>query len=375
MQYDFIVNRHAKLTQRKIIVIVFALLCVWATSTNAQRRRVLTSPEIAEDGQVTFRILATKAESVELSAQWSKERIPFVKGDEGVWQVTVGPVPAGVWEYSFRVDELSMIDPRNPLIKPMRSPRTSILHIPGKPPLVHDFQNVPHGVVHSHTYHSQSLDKIRELSVYTPPGYDAQGERKFPTLFLQHGSGDNQATWTIHGKAHWIIDNLIAEKKAKPMVVVMMDGHASPPGTARERRNEYFEKDLINDVLEYVQARYRVEPAANRRAIVGLSMGGGQSLAVGLNHTDKFAWVGAFSAAPPRTEELAAIGDPATTNQRLDLLWIACGKDDFLLNRNEQFIEQLKENKIDHEWYLTEGDHSWPVWRRYLADFIPRLFQ
>lgn len=351
------------------------LLVALSTPVMAQRRAPVRSPEVLEDGKVTFRIQAAKAESVELAGQWSKDRSPMVKNEAGVWEVTV-PVPTGVWEYSLRVDEVSMIDPGNTAIKPMRSPRTSILHIPGTPPLAHDFQDVPHGTVHSHSYHSKSLDKLRNLVVYTPPGYNADRDRKFPTLYLQHGAGDNHATWTAHGKAHWIIDNLIAAKKAKPMVVVMMDGHASPANAERGRRNEYFENDLMKDVMPFVEANYRVEADAKQRGIVGLSMGGGQSLTIGLNHTDKFAWVGGFSASVPRDGTVAkALDDSKTTNESLNLLWIACGKDDFLLERNEQFIGQLKEKGVEHEWFLTEGDHSWPVWRTYLADFLPRVFQ
>jgi enterochelin esterase family protein len=154
------------------------------------------------------------------------------RGSNDVWSVTVGPVESGIWEYSFQVDGVTIIDPLNPLIKPMRQPRTSILHLPSDPPALHDYQHVPHGVVRQHTYFSKSLGRLRELVVYTPPGYDQKPSEQYPTLYLQHGSGDNQATWTTHGKAHWIVDNLIAQGRAKPMIIVMMDGHAAIPGGA-----------------------------------------------------------------------------------------------------------------------------------------------
>ena len=378
MQSVFIWNIKIHPTSILRICCFSMLLCVVASTVHGQQRRRpnTTSPEVAENGNVTFRIQAAKAESVELQGQWSKDTLPLIKNDDGVWEITVNSIPAGVWEYRFRVDDLSMIDPGNTSIKPMRSPRTSILHIPGKPPLAHDFQDVPHGTIHLHIYHSKSLNRLRELAVYTPPNYNAKLDARFPTLYLQHGSGDNHATWTVHGKAHWIADNLIAAKKAKPMVIVMMDGHASPPGAARERRNEFFEKDLLNDVMPFVHSNYRLATDAEQRAIVGLSMGGGQSLTIGLNHTDKFSWIGGFSSAAPQDQvTLNAFADSAKTNDRLNLLWIACGKDDFLLKRNEDFIERLKQANIQHEWILTEGDHSWPIWRKYLADFLPRLFQ
>lgn len=337
------------------------------------------SPEVQADRKVIFRLPAPKATEVVLAGQWPAGRASMSKDTNGVWSVTAGPIPAGVWEYSFQVDGVGMIDPGNPAIKPMREPRTSILHLPADPPSLNDFQEVPHGVVRQHTYRSKALGRVRELAVYTPPGYEQQSAATFPTLYLQHGSGDNQATWTAHGKAHWILDNLIAQGKATPMVVVMMDGHAASPGNGPggyQSNTPLFERDLLEDVLPFVEANYRVKTEAASRAIVGLSMGGGQSLTIGLNHPERFAWVGGFSAAPPNGDAInAALADPAATNAKLRLLWIGCGKGDFLLKRNEEFIALLKEKGLQYEWHLTEGDHSWPVWRVYLGDLAPRLFQ
>ena len=336
------------------------------------------SPELAADGKVTFRLRAPKATEVVVTGQWPDGRASMTKDTNDVWSVTLGPVGAGVWEYSFQVDGLGMIDPGNPAIKPMREPRTSILHLPGDPPLLQDFRDVPHGVVRAHTYRSKSLGRLRELVVYTPPGYDQQPDARFPTLYLQHGSGDNQATWTVHGKAHWILDNLIAQGRAKPMVVVMMDGHAAVRGSPIGLTNNTvaFERDLLEDVMPFIEANYRVKPDAANRGIVGLSMGGGQSLTIGLNHLDRFAWVGGFSSSVPGKDAVAAaLSDPDGTNQKLKLLWIGIGKDDFLRQRNEEFIALLKEKNLRHEWHLTEGSHSWPVWRDYLAEIAPKLFQ
>lgn len=330
------------------------------------------SAEIAEDRRVTFRIRAPRATEVTVNGQWANGRAAMAKDSNNVWSVTVGPVEPGVWEYSFNIDGVSMIDPANPATKPMREPRTSILHVTGSTPMIWDFQEVAHGTVRQHTYRSKALGRLRELAVYTPPGYDGSS-KKFPTLYLQHGSGDNQATWVAHGKAHWIFDNLIAQKKMTPMVVVMMDGHAS---TGFQNNTEAFEKDLMQDVMPFVESSYRVKKDAANRAIVGLSMGGGQSLTIGLNHTDKFAWVGGFSSAVPNKDAVsAALGNAAQTNKRLKLLWIACGKDDFLIQRNEDFIATLKEKGVRHDWVKTDGAHTWPVWRNYLADFAPKLFK
>jgi len=335
------------------------------------------SPEVAADRRVTFRLQAPKATEVVVSGQWGGQPAAMTKGEGDVWSVTVGPIEPGVWEYSFRVDGVQMIDPGNPAIKPMREPRTSILQIPGQPPLLWDFQDVPHGVVHSHTYFSKSLGKLRELAVYTPPSYGQKADERFPTLYLQHGSGDNQATWVVHGKAHWILDNLIAQGKARPMVVVMMDGHAGDRSASGPGGNTgAFERDLLQDVMPFVEANYRVKTDAADRCIAGLSMGGGQSLTIGLNHLDRFAWVAGFSSSAPSQDAVAGfLNDPAVANQKLKLLWIACGKDDFLLKRNEEFVALLKGKGIQHEWRLTEGTHCWPVWRGYLAELAPKLFQ
>jgi enterochelin esterase family protein len=240
--------------------------------------------------------------------------------------------------------------------------------------------------VHQHGYQSKALGKPRELWVYTPPGYEraaaSNPQARYPLLVLQHGSGDNHQTWVVHGKAHWILDNLIAAGRARPMIVVMLDGHplgrfsrdASPD--RRAAATDAFRRELFEDALPLVESLYPVETSAERRAIAGLSMGGGQSLSVGLGNLDRFAWVGAFSAAPPSAAVATRIlADPAAANAKLRLLWIGCGEDDRLRASNEEFISQLKTSGVHHDWQLTAGDHSWPVWRRYLADFAPKLFQ
>ncbi len=367
------------------IVIAFAAVFLPAIvlGQNAQRTPPVVSPEIQTDGKVTFRLRAAQAKEANLRGQWSRQPLAMTLGENGVWSVTAEDVPAGVWEYSFQVDGLNVLDSLNPTLKPQREPSKSILHIPASPPNPWDWQDVPHGTVHQHAYDSKALSKRREIWVYTPPGYErAAHAADYPLLVLQHGSGDNHQTWVVHGKAHWILDNLVAAGKCKPMVVVMLDGH--PLGSmsrdaAAQRRGaamEAFRNELLDDALPLVESLYRVQRQPQQRAIAGLSMGGGQSLTVGLGNLDRFAWVGAFSAAPPSQEVAQGVlADPALTNSKLKLLWIGCGQDDFLKSRNEEFVAALKDKGIRHEWQLTAGDHSWPVWRRYLAEFAPKLFQ
>jgi enterochelin esterase-like enzyme len=333
------------------------------------------SPEIHADQRVTFRLNAPKASAVTVSGQFQKGPAALTRDERGLWSVTVGPVPSGIHEYSFNVDGLTMIDPGNRAIKPMRLPRTSILEIPGTPPLPHDFQDVPHGKVSLHWYASKSLGRRRPLQVYTPPGYDADPSRRYPTLYLFHGSGDNEATWVAHGHAHWILDNLIAQRRAEPMIVVMLDGHAVAPGTTTDRNANLaaFERDLLQDAMPFVAAHYRTREEAAHRAIVGLSMGGGQSLNIGLKHHDRFAWVGGMSSSVGGAADL--LGDGAALNRQLRLLWFACGKEDFLLKANQDLAAAMQARNVRHTYVETEGNHSWPVWRRYLADFAPLVFR
>ena len=343
-------------------------------STRPAQVPAVISPEIMPDQRVTFRLRAPKAGTVAVSGQFQKAPAPMTKDEQGVWSVTVGPVAPDIYEYSFSVDGLSMIDPGNRAIKPMRNPRTSILEIPGTPPLLHDFQNVPHGKVSLHWYRSKSLARLRPLQVYTPPGYEAEAHKRYPVLYLFHGSGDNEATWVAHGHAHWILDNLIAQQRAQPMIVVMLDGHAVLPGQATERNANIaaFERDLLEDAMPLVATNYRTQEDAVHRAIVGLSMGGGQSLNIGLKHPEQFAWVGGMSSSVGNAAEL--LGDGTVLNRQLKLLWFACGKEDFLLKANQDLAAAMTAKKVRHEFVETEGNHSWPVWRRHLADFLPRLF-
>lgn len=334
------------------------------------------SPEIAADRQVTFRLRAPNAQAVSVTGQFLKERAVMTRDETGLWSVTVGPVEPNVYEYSLTVDGVNMIDPGNPAIKPMRNPRTSILEIPGTPPLVHDFQDVPHGKVTTLWYASKSLGRRRALQVYTPPGYDVDASARFPTLYLQHGSGDNEGTWVAHGHAHWILDNLIAQKRAQPMIVVMLDGHAVPPGPGLPRNTNLhaFERDLLEDAMPLIAASYRTREDAAHRAIVGLSMGGGQSLNLGLKHPELFAWVGGMSASPDDAVQL--VGDGAALNRQLKLLWFACGTEDpSHLKPCQELSAALRAKNVRHEFVETPGAHVWPLWRTYLADFVPKLFQ
>lgn len=346
-----------------------------------RRTAPLLSPQIAADRMVTFRVRAPQAQDVSVSGQFTKDKAAMTKDTEGVWSTTVGPVDPGVYEYGFTIDGFKSVDPSNSMIKPQRWPGSSILEVLGTPPLITEFQDVPHGGVTVLHYRSKALGgKVRRLHVYTPPDYDKKPGVRYPVLYLLHGHGDNDLAWSVHCRANFIVDNLLAQGKVKAMVIVMTDGHPIPPeglpsaGGYGDNTAAYG-KDLFEDVMPMIESRYRVKTDAASRALVGLSMGGHQALTLGLNHADRFAWVAGFSSSAPKDSEIATpLGDVKALNKKLKWLWIGCGKDDFLLKRNEELVALLKSKGVNRTWRLTDGGHSWPVWRRYLEETTPQLF-
>lgn len=342
----------------------------------------LVSPEIAADRRVTVRLHAPDARKVLINYHDGKgHEAPMTRDDAGLWSATLGPLPPGLHEYYFVVDGLRMLDPNNGAVKAERAPRTSHMEIPGDPPLLSEWRDVPHGAVHLHHYRASASGRTHRLHVYTPPGYERDRAARYPVLALYHGFGDNDAGWVVNGRAALILDNLIATKAAAPMIVVMPDGHPIPPeGGAGEYPSwencEATRQELLADVLPLVEARYRTKPGAANRAVAGLSMGGQHAINVGLTHPDRFAWVLAYSAGIRLRDELdARLKNAALLNKALRLFWIAIGKDDFLLERNREFVAQLRAAGVAHEFAETDGDHSWPVWRAYLGQTLPMLWK
>ena len=262
------------------------------------------------------------------------------------------------------------------------------LEVPGPAPMFYDLRAVPHGAVEQRWYESKATQATRRVFVYTPPGYSRSSDR-YPVLYLLHGAGGDESGWTETGRAHLILDNLIADKKLKPLVLVMPYGNAYPASSplasgadAMKRQRDGFQRDLIEDLIPFVQANYRVHADRDHRAIAGLSLGGGQALGIGLSRTDLFSRVAGFSAAlgavtSPQAGGLdfkTLIADAKQVNGRLALLWVGCGTDDTLFNSNKEFGELLKSGGITHTFRATEGAHTWQVWRRYLNEVAPLLF-
>ena len=309
------------------------------------------------------------------------------KDDAGVWSVTIDALEPDYYGYSFIADGIALIDPRNPLMKPNLLSAQSMVHVPGPPSLPWEMNDVPHGVVHHHFYKSGVVGDQRDYYVYTPPGYDSTAKKKYPVLYLQHGYSDDASGWTAVGRANVILDNLIAQQRAKPMLVVMALGYGAPEvlehssgglnnPDLRQRNLQKFRESLLTEVIPQVERDYRASKDRKARAIAGLSMGGSESLFVGLTSADQFAWIGAFSSGGLNENFDQQFSEmKAKDVSRLELLWIACGTDDHLMGLNRGVREWLTSKGVKHTDVDTPGAHTWMVWRRNLATFAPLLFQ
>jgi enterochelin esterase family protein len=361
---------------------------------------VVVSPEVQADQHVVFRILAPNAQAVKLAGSdipGNGQGAAMTKGENGVWEVSMGPIDPGTYRYNFNVDGLAVIDPRNPSVSQSNNNVWSMVQVPGSD--VQDTKEVPHGAVASVTYYSTVLKKFRRMHVYTPPGYEL-GSGKFPIFYLLHGAGDSDASWSTVGRAGFILDNLIASKKIKPMVVAMPAGHTSQTFAGRgaggrgPNATDEFVQEFVTDIMPAVEKNYRVNTDRQHRAIAGLSMGGSQTLNIAIPHLDKFAYVGVFSsgligafgggragATPPpppqgptwEEQHTADLDNPAKKGLRL--LWFSTGKDDGLISTTQRTVEMLKKHGFEPVFKESPGAHTWINWRNYLAEFTPQLFQ
>lgn len=367
---------------------------VWAQPPGGTRPPQFESTEVGADGRITFRIHAPGARSARLISSdlpGTGRGVDLTQGEEEVWSVTVGPVPAGAYRYQFWVDGLAFSDPRNPATSESNSQSWSLVLVPGSE--VFDLREVPHGAVASVYYHSRALGKPRRMHVYTPPGYES-GEGRYPVLYLLHGATDSDASWSTVGRAGVILDNLIASGKVRPMIVVMPAGHTGPfrfgpPGdNAFERQMAEFVTDFREEIRPYIERTYRVRDGAAYRAIAGLSMGGAQTLEIAFGQPEDFSAIGVFSSgvfgiaggfggqAPNSTweQEHAAALDSAAQREPQPKVWFATGKDDFLVETSRKTVEMLKRHGLNVDYRETEGGHTWLNWRDYLAEFASELF-
>lgn len=369
------------------ILFLFVLgVAVTVPSGFAQLPQPIVSPEIMPDHSVVFRLQEPRADQVVLQCD-SLGMVPMQKDAQGVWTFTNKPMDPDIYAYSFSVDGLRIADPNNRLLKYNLQHNESLLHIPGSNSLPWEVNNVPHGELHRHFYQSVIAGDFRDFVVYTPPGYNPSAWKKYPALYLLHGYSDDATAWSTVGCANIILDNLIARGQAKPMVVVMPLGYGDMNVVSHDRgalssrglmqgSMDKFTATLLKEVIPQVEKAYRVSGDRQNRAIAGVSMGGTEALLAGLNNLDKFTWVGLFSEGeltPNFSAEFPGAGTNA--NVRLRLLWVSCGDRDSLLTANRDFYNWLCSRGVTARWLEVPGDHSYRLWRRNLADFVPLLFQ
>ena len=377
--------------------LVFFLTLVLAQARGGFQGPTVVSPEVHADRRVTFRIAAQSAQRVEMRTPGDIPGsapggdlfgAPLVRNAEGVWEITVGPLPAGAYRYAFAVDGVPVVDSRNPLTSQTNFTVYSLVVVPGSD--VFETRSVPHGAVAAVLYQSASLGGIRRMHVYTPPGYNNNGER-YPVLYLLHGAGDADESWSTVGRAGVILDNLIADRKAKPMLIVMPAGHVDGVGAPLRSvaavsatpvvGSDPFLNDFVADLMPYVEKNYRVTSDRDHRAIAGLSMGGGQTLNIAMPRLDRFAYIGVFSSGIPAyvsdawEREHQAQLDDAAAKRGLKLLWFATGKNDFVMGTTRSSVTLLKKHGFSPVFVESDGGHTWINWRDYLSQFAPQLFR
>lgn len=375
------------------------ILMFLGSVTSAQNSRpnptpndTLQSIKILPDHNVVFRIYAPKAEEVTLSDSdmpAAGGSAKLTKLENGVWTVTLRPVDPGAYRYNFNVDGVPVIDPRNSSTSESNGITWSLVVVPGAAFM--DTQDVPHGAVSVVTYYSKTLQRFRRMHVYTPPGYE-MGKGKYPIFYLLHGAFDCDDSWSTVGRAGFILDNLIAEKKAVPMVVVMPAGHTGPFrfGAPRSNSRDEFVEDFLSDIKPYIETHYRVYTDQKHRAIAGLSMGGGHTLAIAIPHLKEYGYFGVFSSGifgiaggngvfgvdgATWEERNKAILDDPDLKKGLKLVWFATGSEDFLLETSRATVDALKRHGFGVVFKETSGGHTWINWREYLNEFAPLLFR
>ncbi len=353
----------------------------------AQQPARIVSPEVDADQRVTFRFRDPNAKEVVVALEGREKPLPMQKDDQGLWSVTTDPLAPDFYGYTFVADGVALIDPSNHLLKPNLLFTQSMVHVPGSAALPWEVNDVPRGEVRHHFFKSGIVGDYRDYYVYTPPDYSPRSRKKYPVLYLLHGYSDDASAWTAVGRANVILDNLIARGKVKPMLVVMPLGYgdlemlsrgfgAFRDVALRQRNYDRFRDSLLKEVMPAVEHAYHVSKRRQDRAIAGLSMGGAESLYVGLNNLDRFAWVGAFSSG--------GLGDDfnkdfpgldSSANAQLRVLWISCGREDRLIDFNRKLRAWLQSKGVQFSPIETPGMHTWMVWRSNLAEFAQLLFQ
>jgi enterochelin esterase-like enzyme len=380
---------------RKSIIAASLFIFINGVIAQPPRGPWVVSPEVHADKSVTFRYLAPNAQMVKLSAQFEKAPVEMTKGEQGIWSVTVGPINPDIYPYSFQVDGITVMDPANVAFFPNERFKASLVDIPANNTSWYDIKDVPHGTI-SYDYYASLEGSTGSLVVYTPSGYHKDLTKKYPVFYLISGTTDTEETFFKVGKVNFIMDNMIAEGKVKPMIIVMPYGNPaakiaeqkaiSKPsdvmnrdGDEAMRRMKLFETDLMQKIIPYVESNYRTVSDGNNRAIGGFSRGGGQTLRASFNNLDKFAWVCSYASyiSPDELNKNYAhlISNPQSMNKHYKLLWSGIGTEDFLYKGTTEFNEFLLNKQINLKTYTIDGGHTWMNVKKYLIETLPMLFQ
>lgn len=356
-----------------------------AQTPPAQPPAPLVSPEVHADGTVTFRFRDPNAAKVEVWGDWGQTAATAMrKDDQGVWSVSTPALAPDYYGYGFTADGVDVSDPSNRELTPNLLFSLNVLHVPGPLSLPWEVNDVPHGVIHHHFYRSAVAQGDRDYYVYTPPNYDSAAKKSYPVLYLLHGYSFDARSWSAAGRANVILDNLIAQGKARPMIVVMPLGYgpmkflgAWDNKELRDANFQKFSETLLTEVMPRVEREYRTIKDRNARAIAGFSLGGSESLLTGLNHLDKFSWIDSFSGVRGIPEEFQKDFPSlnAKANEQLHLLWVSCGTEDYRLAMNRNLREWLKAKGVKVTEIETPGNHTMLVGRRNLVEFAPLLFR
>jgi len=393
-----------------LVALFFGIINLYALPQDTTRRaparaswfrNTVISPEVHANNSVTFRLYAPEASKVEVTGEWmagfgTKEAL--TRNDTGLWAITVGPLPPEYYGYSFIVDGVKVLDPSNPQIKRDGTRNDNVLFVHGEGSELYAVKDVPHGILSTVWYPSPVIGFNRRMSIYTPPGYE-DSKQKYPVLYLLHGAGGDEEAWAELGRACQILDNLIAQNKAKPMIVVMTNGNpteAAAPGAAPERKSQNvqsfgpgnmisgkFEESLVKDVIPYIEKHYRVVSDRNARAVAGLSMGGFHTLNIINSNPEKFGYAGVMSMGFFNMKQFGGKDNTEEFEQQIEklkrsnmkLLWIGCGKDDFLYQSVVELRRILDKHQVKYQYRESEGGHTWANWRLYLSELAPLLFK
>lgn len=336
-------------------------------------------PRINADGTVAFRIRADDAQTVSVNLS-NFGTVTLAKGEGGFWTGTSATrVPPGFYYYRVNVDGFAGTDPGSRMFY-AGNRWTSGLDVPGPEWALYSPRNVPHGVVREQVYFSATRNEWRVIRVYTPPGYDTSSSTRYPVLYLQHGNSENETGWTTQGRAQHILDNLLAEGRIRPMIVVNENGMVpAPAGATGGGGNTAFDAILVRDLVPFIDATYRTIADRDSRAIAGLSMGGGQAIRIGMNHLDLFSAIGIFSSGlrnlDPATAYDGKLADAAALNRQVRVFWIGMGTEDDAYEGAKATHQNLEKAGIRHTWFESPGGHTWTVWRLHLVEFAPLLFR